>query len=407
MDSYKDGTEAGGKADGAESGQVKATAAEAVGPAGSGSGGSAERGGDAGPETTSGPAEDAGFDSAAVSDPPSAMRAAPDQAPDPATGPSGTEPTEPTRPAEPAEPAQPAESTRPGRGRASWPKLDAGVASGRQPTAAASTGPAPAPGPGSAGPAAASDPDPAAPGTSTSTGPGDPQPVGPAGPGGGVPSRGIAGLPFRFQVVAALALAVIGVIACVQIGMVFLHVAPPNTVSKQYGKAVDDWIYPEFEQNWKLFAPNPLQQNIDVQARAELKMPDGSVRTTGWIDFSAQDGAAIRHNPLPSHTEQNELRRAWDFFVGSHTDDNKANGLRGELSEEYLRRILVLRLGTHRDGGTVDRIQVRSMTTSVKNPPWSDEKSDTRPSYREVPWWTVTPADLPSGAGDARTEAKR
>ncbi|MFE9532903.1 DUF5819 family protein [Streptomyces sp. NPDC006691] len=301
------------------------------------------------------------------------------------------------------------------------------MASGRQPTAAASTGPAPAPapGPGSAGSAAAAsdpgpaapatststglgtDPDPAAPATSTSTGPGDPQPIGPAGPGGGVPSRGIAGLPFRFQVVAALALAVIGVIACVQIGMVFLHVAPPNTVSKQYGKAVDDWIYPEFEQNWKLFAPNPLQQNIDVQARAELKMPDGSVRTTGWIDFSAQDGAAIRHNPLPSHTEQNELRRAWDFFVGSHTDDNKANGLRGELSEEYLRRILVLRLGTHRDGGTVDRIQVRSMTTSVKNPPWSDEKSDTRPSYREVPWWTVTPADLPSGAGDARTEAKR
>nr|WP_223279720.1 DUF5819 family protein [Streptomyces sp. SDr-06] len=231
---------------------------------------------------------------------------------------------------------------------------------------------------------------------------------GPAGSGGGAgSSRGIAGLPFRFQVVAALALAVIGVVACVQIGMVFLHVAPSNTISKQYGKAVDDWVYPEFEQNWKLFAPNPLQQNIDVQGRAEIKMPDGSVRTTPWIDFSAQDGAAILHNPLPSHTEQNELRRGWDFFVGSHTDDNKPNGLRGELSEQYLRRIVMLRLGAHRDGGTVDRIQVRSMTTSVKGPSWSDEKTDTRPVYREVPWWTVTPADLPKGAGDARTEAKR
>ncbi|MFD7335027.1 DUF5819 family protein [Streptomyces violascens] len=225
--------------------------------------------------------------------------------------------------------------------------------------------------------------------------------------GANAASRGIAGLPFRFQAVAALALAVIGVIACVQIGMVFLHVAPSNTVSKEYGKAVDDWIYPEFEQNWKLFAPNPLQQNINVQARAEIKMPGGTVRTTDWIDFSAQDGAAIQHNPLPSHTEQNELRRGWDFFVGSHTDDNRPNGLRGELSEQYLRRIVMLRLGAHRDGGTVDRIQVRSMTTSVKGPSWSDEKTDTRPSYREVPWWTVTPADLPGGAGDARTEAKR
>ncbi|MEU3374357.1 DUF5819 family protein [Streptomyces sp. NPDC006660] len=219
--------------------------------------------------------------------------------------------------------------------------------------------------------------------------------------------QGIAGLPVRFQVVAAIGLAVIGVVACVQIGMVFLHVAPSNTISKQYGKAVDDWIYPEFEQNWKLFAPNPLQQNIDIQARAELKMPDGSTRTTDWIDFSAQDGAGIRHNPLPSHTQQNEVRRGWDFFVGSHTDDNKPNGLRGELSEQYMRRIVMLRLGARRDDGTVERIQVRSMTTSVKGPPWSDEKTDTRPSYRVVPWWTVTPADLPEGAGDAGTEAKR
>ena len=59
--------------------------------------------------------------------------------------------------------------------------------------------------------------------------------------------------------------------------MVFLHVAPSNTVTKQHGTAIDDWIYPEFEQNWKLFAPNPLQQNIAVQVRAEVRTADGGV----------------------------------------------------------------------------------------------------------------------------------
>ncbi|MFF3979348.1 DUF5819 family protein [Streptomyces sp. NPDC001828] len=407
MDSYRDGTEAGGKADGAESGQVKATAAGSAGPAGSSGGGSAERGGDTGTGPASGPADGAVFDSPTTSDRESATRAAPDRAPNPAAGPSEDQhhplaSGDQHRPSASA-PTPPAEPAAPGRGRTPWPRLDAGADAGPRSASAATAGPGPA--------APNSEPDPAGPtgpGTGSDSGTGSGSGTGPGtGPGGDVSSRGIAGLPFRFQVVAALALAVIGVIACVQIGMVFLHVAPPNTISKQYGKAVDDWIYPEFEQNWKLFAPNPLQQNIDVQARAEIKMPDGSVRTTGWIDFSAQDGAAIQHNPLPSHTEQNELRRGWDFFVGSHTDDNKPNGLRGELSEQYLRRIVLLRLGTHRDGGTVDRVQVRSMTTSVKSPSWSDEKSDTRPSYREVPWWTVTPADLPSGAGDARTEAKR
>ena len=82
---------------------------------------------------------------------------------------------------------------------------------------------------------------------------------------------GVAALSLRYQVGAALAVAVVAVAALVHLGMVFLHVAPSNTVTKQHGKAIDEWIYPEFEQNWKLFAPNPLQQNIEVQVRADVR----------------------------------------------------------------------------------------------------------------------------------------
>src|SRR5207248_3052870 len=125
---------------------------------------------------------------------------------------------------------------------------------------------------------------------------------------------GVAALSLRYRIAAALAIAVVAVAVCVHIGMVFLNVAPTNTITKQHGKAIDDWIYPEFEQNWKLFAPNPLQQDIAVQVRAEVRAADGGVRTTGWYDLSAEDGKAIDGNLLPSHTQQNELRRAWDFF---------------------------------------------------------------------------------------------
>ncbi|MFF2522526.1 DUF5819 family protein [Streptomyces liangshanensis] len=221
------------------------------------------------------------------------------------------------------------------------------------------------------------------------------------------PGAGIAGLSLPYQVVAALALGVVGVLACVHLGMVFLHVAPSNTVSKQYGEAVDNWIYPEFEQNWKLFAPNPLQQNIAVQVRAEVAAPDGERTTTDWIDLSAEDGAAIRGNPLPSHVDQNELRRGWDFFTGSHDAQNRAQGVRGQLSEQYLRRIVMLRLADHRLGGPVQRIQLRSVSTTVDAPAWSRTKFDTRPTYRVCPWWSVTSADLPGGVRNGRTEAGR
>ncbi|WNO73495.1 DUF5819 family protein [Streptomyces sp. AM8-1-1] len=221
------------------------------------------------------------------------------------------------------------------------------------------------------------------------------------------PTGGIAALSLPYQVAVAVSLALIAVLAGVHVAMVFLHVAPANTASKEYGKAIDAWVYPEFEQNWKLFAPNPLQQNVAVQVKAEVTTADGDRRSTGWIDLSAEDGDAIRGNLLPSHTQQNALRRAWDFYINSHDDKNRSSGLRGQLSESYVRRLVMARLERHDVGGEVERIQLRSSTSAVKPPDWSNEKFDLRPQFRVLPWWTVTAADLPGGVDNGRTEADR
>ncbi|MFJ4712952.1 DUF5819 family protein [Streptomyces sp. NPDC088785] len=214
--------------------------------------------------------------------------------------------------------------------------------------------------------------------------------------------QGLAALPPAYRVAASLALAGIAVVACVHVLMVFLHVAPSNTMSKRHGEAVDRWVYPEFEQNWKLFAPNPLQQNIAVQARAEVRDATGTARTTDWYDLSAQDGAAIRGNLLPSHTTQNELRRAWDVYLGSHDAQNRSTSLRGMLSEQYLRRILVLRfdrLGVAGRDGVIERVQIRSRSVTIAPPKWSDEKVNQKPVYRVLSWWKVTSRDAPLDSG--------
>ncbi|MCX4989708.1 DUF5819 family protein [Streptomyces sp. NBC_00568] len=215
---------------------------------------------------------------------------------------------------------------------------------------------------------------------------------------------GLAALSLRYQIAAALALAVVAVVSCVHLGMVFLHVAPSNTVTKQHGHAIDEWIYPEFEQNWKLFAPNPLQLDITVQVRALVRAEDGTSRETGWYDLSALDGLAIDGNPVPSHTQQNELRRAWDFYIGTHDGENRPTGLRGDLSERYLRRIAVLRLDREHAGGrgaVVERVQLRSQTTNVPPPRWSDEKVSDQPVVRELPWWAVPESDRADGLTEA------
>ncbi|MEV6104441.1 DUF5819 family protein [Streptomyces sp. NPDC051940] len=195
------------------------------------------------------------------------------------------------------------------------------------------------------------------------------------------------------RVVIAVALAGAAVAVAVHLGMVFLHVAPPNTVSKKHQELIGDYIYPEFEQNWKLFAPNPLQTNIHVEVRARVRGADG-LHETGWTDLSAQDADAIAHNPFPSHTEQNELRRAWEFYVNTHNEKNEPLGDRGALSKAYMKRIVMLRLGPETDGGRIESVQLRGSYTPVAAPSWSGEKTGTDTTYRTLSWWQVDPEDL-------------
>ncbi|GLW16944.1 hypothetical protein Stsp01_36870 [Streptomyces sp. NBRC 13847] len=213
-------------------------------------------------------------------------------------------------------------------------------------------------------------------------------------------SRPLAALSLPSRIIIGVAACVVAVVVAIHLAMMFLHVAPSNTLSKQQGGLISDYVYPEYEQNWKLFAPNPLQQNIAVQVRGQLRTGDGTVRTTGWTDLTARDGQAILHNPLPSHTQQNQLRRAWELFSSSHNAQNRPVGTRGELSERYIRRLVLARMEGEwtRGGGRVEQIQVRSQTTAVTPPPWSSEKISDKPVYRVLPWWQVTADDLPEGA---------
>ncbi|MFI1303725.1 DUF5819 family protein [Streptomyces sioyaensis] len=213
-------------------------------------------------------------------------------------------------------------------------------------------------------------------------------------------SRPLAALSLPSRIVIGVAACALAVVVAIHLAMMFLHVAPSNTLSRQQGALISDYVYPEYEQNWKLFAPNPLQQNIAVQVRGQLRTEGGAVRTTGWTDLTARDGRAILHNPLPSHTQQNQLRRAWELFSSSHNAQNRPVGPRGELSERYIRRLVLLRMEGEwtRGGGRVEQIQVRSQTTAVTPPPWSSEKISDKPVYRVLPWWQVTADDLPEGA---------
>ncbi|MFJ9020972.1 DUF5819 family protein [Streptomyces sp. NPDC102259] len=202
-----------------------------------------------------------------------------------------------------------------------------------------------------------------------------------------------AGLPRGTRALKAglyTAVAICLAASFVHVILVFLHVAPANTVSKRYSPLISSWVYPFFEQNWRLFAPDPESVNRQILARTAHTRSDGSVQVSPWFDLTAVDRSAVEHHPFPSHTAQNMLRRAWAGYVDSHGGDDKAHTDRALMMQKYLRNIAAERAAT-RKGGTFDFIQLRVVTLPIPVPgPAAGNRPPTPVENRLLPWWKVT-----------------
>ncbi|KQX62616.1 hypothetical protein ASD48_28270 [Streptomyces sp. Root1310] len=175
----------------------------------------------------------------------------------------------------------------------------------------------------------------------------------------------------------------------VHVILVFLHVAPPNTISKKYSPLINSWVYPFFEQNWRLFAPDPESVNRQILARTAHTGSDGSFQVSPWFDLSAVDRSAVLHDPFPSHTAQNLLRRAWAGYVDSHGGDDRARTERALMMQKYLGNIAADRAAA-RENGPFDFIQLRVVTLPI---PVAGPAVGNRPPTAEnrlLPWWKVT-----------------
>jgi len=217
----------------------------------------------------------------------------------------------------------------------------------------------------------------------------------PPGSAGGVLADGVpaGGVPLSSWARALLgAGAVVTVVALViQLTAMFLGAGPTNAVSRRYDAELRRWSQPWLDQNWRLFAPDPARADLDILAR--VRTASGAVGP--WVDLSAADSAALRHDPWPSRASQFELTRAWYGYayrislVGAGTP----NPAQLEVLRQYLRNVIVGRLRAEGGGSgpaaqDVRAVQARSVTTPVPPP---GVRTRPRPVVATLPWWDVPP----------------
>ena len=77
-----------------------------------------------------------------------------------------------------------------------------------------------------------------------------------------------------------------------------LFVGPPNPIKRAWGDQISGYMTPYFEQNWSLFAPNPISEERGMLVRARVEESDGTLRTTGFVDITNPAIRAVHGNRL-------------------------------------------------------------------------------------------------------------
>jgi hypothetical protein len=203
--------------------------------------------------------------------------------------------------------------------------------------------------------------------------------------------------PHRWSRASVVTLTVTGLLLAgalvTHLAMIFLTVAPPNALKVRHREMINSYVQPEFGQQWKLFAPNPKQRNDAIGVRLRTTGEGGTRHSSDWINLTAQDLTRIQGHPAPSHVDQNLLRTAWDNSENWHTVNNRPKGIRGVVAADYLKRIVLQRVGRQWHGERITAVRLAGRYTMVQPPSWSSEDVPDTTTYRMLPWWPVTDQD--------------
>jgi len=176
---------------------------------------------------------------------------------------------------------------------------------------------------------------------------------------------------------------VTALVVAAQLAATFLYDAPSNPVSRRYQAQISWWMNPLLNQNWQLFAPNPISENLEVDARVSVG-PAAAV--SPWVNLSAIDRAATVDDPAPGHLTMNALRNAWREYADTHGSDGLPNSPLAATAQQYLQNLALAYLRP-RESGTIDSVQVRFIVTLV--PGSGRTAAQTAPQTQTLPWWVI------------------
>ncbi|WP_158827897.1 DUF5819 family protein [Streptomyces sp. NRRL S-118] len=172
-----------------------------------------------------------------------------------------------------------------------------------------------------------------------------------------------------------------------------LFSGPPahDQAAARHRQVGDAYAGPAFGQDGKLFAPRPVRRDEAIGVRLRTQGGSGAPLASEWVDLTARDSGTNTGGPVSGQAHPDVIRRAWDTYVNAHTVRNvPTRGPLGRLSEAYLKRAVLQRIGRVWQGRRIVALQVSGRCTAGPAPSRNGRGTTT---CRTLPWWPVTDED--------------
>ncbi|XXX78200.1 DUF5819 family protein [Sorangium sp. So ce134] len=100
------------------------------------------------------------------------------------------------------------------------------------------------------------------------------------------------------RVLSTSAPALLAAALCFHFAMTLSYLTPQNPLKLRFARLIDGYMNPFFQQNWHLFAPDPITDTRLLMVACRLRRPDGGTTETEWTDITTPYWEAHLENRL-------------------------------------------------------------------------------------------------------------
>lgn len=202
---------------------------------------------------------------------------------------------------------------------------------------------------------------------------------------------------------------VIGGLLILHFVMTFFYVAPRNLISGRADRAISSYMLPYFDQDWKLFAPEPVKTDPHILVRAKVVDVRHQERVTPWLDITNSELVRVRGHWFPDRVSRLSAKVAGNLSETAERHEQLVSDSeqqpvslqetpRDKLDEAFA-HVLATRAAHAQWGDEVTEVQIQLLGHIPPPLPFSAARDAGYPEIvqHDLPWWPagdVTPAEL-------------